>query len=134
VIVPVMMNGRGPYDFLLGTGSLKQWSMRNFPKKSNFPLVGEQRLFRSKGEKQRCFPAEAAIVSVAGAQVNQLTIGVVKSLASVPVKVRGVQGEDFLRTFDLLLELPTPFPSVRLQSRFLVRDAYRRTCPSPSHW
>jgi predicted aspartyl protease len=104
VIVPVMMNGRGPYDFLLDTGSTETMVDEKFSEEIGLSLSGRTTIVSIQGGEATMFTAEAGIVSVAGAQVNQLTIGVVKSLASVPVKVRGVLGEDFLRNFDLLLD------------------------------
>jgi len=104
MIVPVMMNGRGPYDFLLDTGSTETMVDEKFAEEIGLSLSGRTTIVSIQGGEATMFTAEAGIVSVAGAQVNQLTIGVVKSLASVPVKVRGVLGEDFLRNFDLLLD------------------------------
>lgn len=104
MIVPVMMNGRGPYDFLLDTGSTETMVDEKFAEEIGLSLSGRTTIVSIQGGEATMFTAEAGIVSVAGAQVNQLTIGVVKSLASVPVDVRGVLGEDFLRNFDLLLD------------------------------
>jgi predicted aspartyl protease len=104
VIVPVMMNRRGPYDFLLDTGSSVTMVDEKFAEEIGLSLSGRTTIVSIQGGEATMFTAEAGIVSVAGAQVDQLTIGVVKSFASVPVKVRGVLGEDFLRNFDLLLD------------------------------
>jgi predicted aspartyl protease len=104
MVVPVRMNGRGPYDFLLDTGSTATMVDEKFAEEIGLLLSGRTTIVSTQEGEATMFTAEADSVSVGGARVRQLTIGVVKSLASVPVKVRGVLGEDFLRNFDLLLD------------------------------
>jgi len=104
IIVPVFVNGKGPYDFLLDTGSSATTIDRDLAAEVGLSMSGRTTILSIQGGETTILTAKANTVSLGEAAVSQLTVGVVKTLASAPVKARGVLGEDFLSNFDLLLD------------------------------
>jgi hypothetical protein len=102
--VPVVINGIGPYDFLLDTGTTETTVDQKLAAEIGLSTTGRTTIVSIQGGETTMFTAAAESVSVAGSLVHNLTLGVVKSLASAPAKVRGILGEDFLSNFDLLLD------------------------------
>jgi predicted aspartyl protease len=105
LIVPVKINGSGPYDFVLDTGSTVTIL--------DGPLFRELGL-RPDGNEQLASPvasvaqfrATAEEVSVNGIEVVNLEVAEMETLhlSSVDRHLRGVLGENFLDQFDLLID------------------------------
>jgi hypothetical protein len=131
VVVPVSINGRGPYDFLFDTGSTATMIDERLATDIGLTLGERTTIVSIQGGETTMLTAEADRVSVGAAEVRRLKLGIVKSLASVPAKVRGVLGEDFLRHFDLLLDYrrrtlqfdssPSPFAEMLAGERIPIR-------------
>jgi predicted aspartyl protease len=105
LVVPVKINGSGPYDFILDTGSTVTIL--------DGPLFRELGL-RSDGNTQLASPvatvaqfrATAKEVSVNGIGVVNLKVAEMETLrlGSMDRLVRGILGENFLDQFDLLID------------------------------
>jgi predicted aspartyl protease len=105
LVVPVKINGSGPYDFILDTGSTVTVL--------DGPLFRELGL-RSDGNAQLTSPvatvaqfrATAEEVSVNGLGVVNLRVAEMETLrlGSMDRLVRGILGENFLDQFDLLID------------------------------
>lgn len=104
-VVQVVLNGHGPYSFLVDTGTnltiveqpiLDQLSVSTEAAVPIHSMTGEGATFGATLES----------VAVGRLSLHKLEVGVVKrgQLAIYGEHVRGVLGEDFLKHFDLLLD------------------------------
>ena len=103
IIVPVRINGSGPYDFLLDTGSSKTLVDQKLANELALPQVTEKPLVGSLSS------AQISVVQIDSLSVGGVTICGGQIFSSAPPatvtgKVRGVLGEDFLRNFDVLID------------------------------
>jgi hypothetical protein len=103
IIVPVSINGSGPYDFLLDTGSTKTMVDQKLADQLGLPRAGEKTVIGMLASA-RMSVVHANSLSVAGATVAGGDIFSSDHPATVTSKVRGVLGEDFLGNFDLLID------------------------------
>lgn len=102
IIVPVSINGSGPYDFLLDTGCSNTMIDQKLATQLELPQVGERKIIGILGSS--IVPiVRANSVSVDGATVPDLRISATTGRMTV-AKVRGVLGLDFLQNFDLLID------------------------------
>jgi Aspartyl protease len=102
IIVPVSINGSGPYAFLLDTGSSKTMIDQRLAGDLVLPQVGERKIMGILGST-RMSVVRANSVSVAGATISDLNVSSTSNRMSV-FKVRGVLGQDFLQHFDVLID------------------------------
>ncbi len=103
IIVPVSINGSGPYDFLLDTGSSKTIVDRKLSEELGLPPVGESNMVGVLASA-RMSVVRVNSLSVAGAVVPGGEIFSSDHPATVNGTVRGVLGEDFLQNFDVLID------------------------------
>lgn len=103
ILVPVTVNGSGPYDFLLDTGCTKTIVDRK--------LAGELALPQARGANvvgvfaaSKMTAVHVNALSVGGVSVVEGDVLVADRAATITDKVRGVLGEDFLHNFDLLID------------------------------
>lgn len=115
IIVPVSINGSGPYDFLLDTGCAKTMIDRKLADQLGLSRVGEKTVVGVLASA-RMSVVHVDSLSVAGASVGGGELFSSDHPATVTGKVRGVLGEDFLRNFDLLIDYR--HQSIRLESSF----------------
>ena len=101
IIVPVSINGSGPYDFLLDTGCAKTIVDQKLADELRLTRVGE-RTVAGVLATARMSVVHVSSLSVAGATVPGGDV--LTSDHPATVRVRGVLGEDFLRNFDLLID------------------------------
>jgi predicted aspartyl protease len=113
IIVPVSINGSGPYDFLLDTGCAKTMIDRKLADQLGLSRVGEKTVVGVLASA-RMSVVHVDTLSVAGATVGGGELFSSDHPATVTGKVRGVLGEDFLRNFDLLIDYS--HLSIRLES------------------
>jgi hypothetical protein len=113
IIVPVSINGSGPYDFLLDTGSAKTMVDQKLADELGLPRAGEKTVVGVLASA-RMSVVHVNSLSVAGATVPGGDIYSSDHPATVTSKVRGVLGEDFLQNFDLLIDYR--HQSIRLES------------------
>jgi predicted aspartyl protease len=103
IIVPVSINGSGPYDFLLDTGAAKSMVDGRLASELALPQAGEKTVVGALASMATSV-VRVNSLSVAGASVSGGEICSSDSVATVSGKVRGVLGEDFLKNFDLLVD------------------------------
>jgi predicted aspartyl protease len=105
IVVPVTINGSGPYDFLVDTGSTNSMVDQR--------LAGELALRREGETTVIGFSGSMAVVlvhadslSIAGAPVasKNFLLSTYVKVPSLPSEVRGVLGEDYLQNFDVLID------------------------------
>ena len=103
IIVPVSINGSGPYDFLLDTGSAKTIVDQSLADELGLPRGGEKNIVGVLASTKMSV-VHVDSLSVAGATVPGGDIFGSDHPAIVTGKVRGVLGEDFLQNFDVLID------------------------------
>jgi hypothetical protein len=103
VVVPVSINGAGPFNFLLDTGATNSDIDRGLADQLSLPRVGEVEVTGIQA-KVRLSIVHAQSISVAGRTVRDLNLNVLSKANGPPSKVRGILGEDFLGNFDLLID------------------------------
>jgi predicted aspartyl protease len=102
IIVPVSINGSGPYDLLLDTGCAKTMVDQKLADELGLPQVGERKIMGVLGSTKMSV-VRANSVSVAGATISDLNVSSTANRMSV-FRVRGVLGQDFLQQFDVLID------------------------------
>jgi len=102
IIVPVSINGSGPYEFMLDTGCANTMIDQKLATQLELPQVGERKIMGVLGSSIMSI-VRANSVSVDGATVPELRISATASRMTVS-KVRGVLGQDFLQRFDVLID------------------------------
>ena len=103
VVVPVSINGAGPFNFLLDTGATNSDIDRGLADQLSLPGVGEHEVTGIQGNV-RLSIVHAQSISVAGRTVRDLNLNVLSRTNGLPSKVIGILGEDFLGNFDLLID------------------------------
>jgi hypothetical protein len=103
IIVPVSINGSGPYDFMLDTGCGRTMVDQKLAEELHLSRAGEKTITGVLASA-RMSVVHANSVSVAGAAVDGLDTFSFDHPATVTGKVRGVLGEDFLKNFDVLID------------------------------
>lgn len=103
IVVPVRINGAGPYDFLIDTGSTDSVVDQKLAEQLNLPRTGRVS-FATPQRKANTFRVHADSLSIAGATVRGLRVCTINHYADLLPNVRGSLGEDFLRYFDLLID------------------------------
>ena len=103
VVVPVSINGAGPFNFLLDTGATNSDIDRGLADQLSLPDVGEKEVTGLQGTV-RLSIVHAQSISVAGRTVRDLNLNVLSKANGLPSKVSGILGEDFLGNFDLLID------------------------------
>jgi predicted aspartyl protease len=103
VIVPVSINGAGPFHFLLDTGTTRTMVDRKIADQLSLPRVAQSMAVGIQGDASVSH-VHADSVSMGGSTVPGLSLTVLPKNAGLPEKVRGILGEDFLERFDLLLD------------------------------
>ena len=103
VVVPVSINGAGPFNFLLDTGATNSDIDRELADQLSLPTVGEDEVIGIQGNV-RLSIVHAQSISVAGRTVRDLNLNVLSRSNGLPPKVSGILGEDFLSNFDLLID------------------------------
>src|SRR5215469_1342974 len=103
IVVPVTINGAGPFNFMLDTGTTNTLIDRKLAEELHLPPAGKRLLSRFQNEAVTPL-AHADSVSMAGANVRSLDLLVINHLADGPPYVHGSLGEDFMRYFDLLID------------------------------
>jgi hypothetical protein len=102
-IVQVSINGMGPYDFILDTGSnftlVKSKLIRNLNISGGTPVT----IVTALGET----PSRRGVVermAIGGLSVEHLEINILDRVQALEGRVQGILGENFLKHFDLLFD------------------------------
>ena len=103
ILVPVSINGSGPYDFLLDTGCAKTMVDEKLAGELGLPRLSEKTVTGVLASV-RMSVVHVNSLSVSGATVPGGEVFSSEHPATVTSKVRGVLGEDFLKNFDVLID------------------------------
>ena len=103
IVVPVMINGAGPFDFQLDTGCSLSVVDQKLAEELHLPLTGKAVLDTAQSE---AVTTVAHVDSVRMGEASAAGLDVIVADRSVDLlfKVRGVLGEDFLQHFDVLID------------------------------
>ena len=105
IVVPVLVGGVGPFNFMLDTGATRSLVGDDLAGLLNAPLVARAELVTSAGTEMQGV-VRLARVAVAGAQVESLLASVLPAarLRALGTGVRGLLGQDFLSAFNYTLD------------------------------
>ena len=105
VVVPVRINGAGPFPFLIDTGSSHSAIADSLATQLRLPTVAKAEVVSASGQSMRPV-AQLASTAVGAAVRGGLLASVLPSatLVNLGAGVRGVLGQDFLATFDYTLD------------------------------
>jgi hypothetical protein len=106
IVLPVKVNGAGPFDFVLDTGTSETVIDSALAAQLQLPLTGSATtiLFPAKPSAARMAKADELEVEGARVKVRGFLLLSLEGLRFRDPKVRGIIGEDFLKNFDLLLD------------------------------
>jgi Aspartyl protease len=102
IIVPVKINGSGPYDFMLDTGCSKTMVDQRLTEELHLSQEGEKRVTGILASAKMSV-VHVNSISVGGAVVDGGAVYSSDHLTTTD-EVRGVLGEDFLKNFDVLID------------------------------
>jgi hypothetical protein len=104
IVLPALVNGRGPYDFVFDTGSETTLIDADLARELGIAPVDRMRLESSNGTSvlARAFVE----ISLGPARVlnSEVLMGSMQALRSVGPSIRGIIGQSFLRHFDYILD------------------------------
>jgi len=104
-IVQVSINGTGPYDFILDTGSNTTLVQRRLLDQLHIRCSEASPVHMATGESNPLL-ATVERVAIAGLGVDHLQVDTLEAerVGALNTRVEGVLGENFLKHFDLLLD------------------------------
>ena len=102
IIVPVSINGSGPYNFLLDTGCSRTMVDQKLAEELHLSKVGEKTVVGVLASAKMSV-VHVSSISVAGAVISGGDVYSSDHLTTTG-KVHGVLGEDFLKNFDVLID------------------------------
>jgi predicted aspartyl protease len=105
IVVPVMINGSGPYDFLVDTGSTSTMVDQKLADELALRREGDTTVVEFRGSMTVSL-VHADSLSIAGATLasKDFLLSTYVKLHGLPSEVRGILGEDFLQNFDVLID------------------------------
>jgi hypothetical protein len=105
IVVPVTINGSGPYDFLLDTGTTNTMLDQKLADELALRREGEKTVLGLRGAMSLSI-VHINSLSIAGATVasKDLFLYTYAKLHGLPSNVRGLLGEDYLQNFDVLID------------------------------
>jgi predicted aspartyl protease len=103
IVVPVMLNGAGPFNFILDTGATQTIIDPKLADQLGLLRLAQDTLVGPL-EKTPVEIVHSTSISLAGGTVQDLDLLVRTRPGGLPGKARGILGEDFLANFDLLLD------------------------------
>ena len=103
IVVSVTINGSGACDFQVDTGSTDTIIDRTLAEELHLPSAGTMVLKSAQGDASTPL-VHTESLAMGGATVRGLNLSVVNHYANFRPNVRGILGEDFLRSFDFLID------------------------------
>jgi predicted aspartyl protease len=105
LIVPVLINGCGPFDFVLDTGSSRTIVDKKLASQLALKADGSED-FTSLTRTERLALGRLDEIRLASAVVRDAEVGIVAldGLKAIYGRARGILGEDFFSHFDFLLD------------------------------
>ena len=128
IIVPVSVNGAGPYDFVMDTGCSKTIFDRKLAGELSLPQAGEKAVIGVLASAKLSV-VHVNSLSVGGATVRGGEVFSADRAAIVASKVRGVLCEDYLRNFDLLIDYSHSLMRLESAPGTLARTAVGEQLP-----
>jgi Aspartyl protease len=105
ITVPVLVNGRGPFDFVFDTGTESSLMDFDLARELNISPIERVRVVNPAGEKLfvRAFADE---VSLGPLRVlhSEIVVGNLDGLHAVSPRIRGVIGQNLLSHFDYVID------------------------------
>ena len=105
IVVQTMVNGAGPFNFLLDTGATHTVIDPDLARQLRLPVIGQASLTTVLDVRQDQL-VRLKMVRVGGSEISELG-AVIDRLDQVKLKapgIRGVLGEDYLSNFDFLID------------------------------
>lgn len=105
VVLDVLVNGGGPYRFMLDTGTSRSIVSTTLAQALRAPVVAKSEIVTNAGTEMRLVVSLESL-SVAAARVGRVLASVLPDarLADIGPNVRGVLGQDFLSAFNYTLD------------------------------
>jgi hypothetical protein len=105
IAVPVVVNGAGPFIFILDTGASRSVVSDDLAREIGAPVVAKSEVVTSAGSDMRLV-VRLSSIALASAQVSALLAPVLPAanLARLGRGVRGLLGQDFLSAFNYTLD------------------------------
>jgi predicted aspartyl protease len=105
VAVPLLINGRGPFEFLLDTGTETSLIDPALAHDLELSATDQFTLYTPNGEKTlaRAFLPTVTLGTVSGSNLEVL-VDRPEAIAALDPKLRGILGQNFLSQFNLLLD------------------------------
>ena len=103
IVVPVTINGAGPFHFLLDTGTSRSVANGKIADQLSLPRISEGEAVGVDGNLHVTL-VHSESVSMGSATVRNLNLTVLPGNSGLPSDVLGILGEDFLANFDVLID------------------------------
>lgn len=145
IVLDVVVNGEGPYRFMLDTGTSRSIVSSTLARELRAPVVAKSDVVTNGGTETRLVVSLESL-SVAAARVGRVLAPVLPdaALAEIGPDVRGVLGQDFLSEFNYTLDYrrgrltwdgplacggPDAVPLVAAEGRFVMAVEGERGAP-----
>ena len=104
ISVPVLVNGQGPFQFIVDTGSNRSVISADLAQALGLPIVAKTEVFAATGREFR--PVAQLIASIGSSSSITLTASIVagEKLRTVLGSAAGIVGQDFLMTLNYTLD------------------------------
>lgn len=104
VIIPVLINGAGPFDFIFDTGASSTVIDHELAKQLEAPIIGSTTVITAAGSKVAS-RYSLNTLSAGPKSVENLTVlsTEMREIRSINSKIRGILGQDFLSRFNYIL-------------------------------
>ena len=103
LVLPVTVNGAGPFRLVLDTGTTRTAIASSLAAKLSLPHLRSVTSVCVTRELSLTI-VQTASISLSGASVDGLEVSVLPSTTALPGGVDGILGEDFLEHFDILVD------------------------------
>jgi hypothetical protein len=105
IVVPVVIDGQGPFDFILDTGTESSLIDPKLARRLNLNSADHLTLYTSNGYNNviRAFIPKL-LVGKASAEHVEVLVGHLDGVTALDSNLRGILGQNFLRQFDLMLD------------------------------
>jgi hypothetical protein len=105
IAIPALIDGRGPFDFVLDTGTETSLIDRGLARKLGLSVVDRLTLNTPSGQKtlSRAFLPQVSLGPLSETNVEVL-VDTIDSISALDPKLHGVLGQNFLSQFDFLLD------------------------------
>jgi predicted aspartyl protease len=103
VVIPVLLNGRGPYQFLLDTGATHSIMSGALAGELNIP-AGKGETLITAGGRVPVSIASIETIQIGGLRITQARIAVTNADLLRTLHVDGIIGADYLKQFKISID------------------------------